>query len=197
MNQALQARRFGVKIYLDGTAAPLDLGAQIGVFQRWIQQDALDELLIDAADYRHVPQGPGVLLVCHAAHYALDASDGALGLSFEAKRDEPDTLAARFKRAFVSTLRAASRLEQDSGSRFDTSSLRFRVQDRLLAPNEPETFKTLQPALQQLALALYGDTAELRPQANDPRQPFTVRLASTASTKPTLPQLLERAELLP
>ncbi len=34
--------------------------AFVPVFQRWIQQHAVEGLLIDVADYKHVPDGPGI-----------------------------------------------------------------------------------------------------------------------------------------
>ena len=52
--------------------APVDLAAAIPVFHRWIQEGACEELLIDVADYRHVPAGPGVVLIGHEANYSLD-----------------------------------------------------------------------------------------------------------------------------
>ena len=48
------------------------------LFHEWIQEDRIDDLLIDVADYRHVPDGPGVILVAHNAFYSLDNAAGRL-----------------------------------------------------------------------------------------------------------------------
>ena len=40
------------------SAGSIDLTQAIPVFHRWIQEQALPGLLIDVADYRHVPEGP-------------------------------------------------------------------------------------------------------------------------------------------
>ena len=63
-------------------AGTVDLAAAIPVFHRWIQQQALPGLLLDVADYRHVPEGPGVVLVAHEAIYGLDQGGGRLGLLY-------------------------------------------------------------------------------------------------------------------
>ena len=57
----------------------VDLGAAIPVFHRWIQDRVCPEMLIDVADYRHVPNGPGVVLMGHEASYSLDNTKGRLG----------------------------------------------------------------------------------------------------------------------
>src|SRR5947207_13377236 len=63
-----------------------DLGAAIPVFHRWIQDRVCPEMLIDVADYRHVPNGPGVMLIGHEANYSLDTAKGRLGLLYSRKQ---------------------------------------------------------------------------------------------------------------
>jgi len=60
----------------------VDLPAFVPLFHRWIQNQSGDDLLIDVADYKHVPNGPGVLLMGHQADYALDMSQGRPGLIY-------------------------------------------------------------------------------------------------------------------
>jgi len=50
-----------VKIFVHEPTS-IDLADAIPVFHRWIQEAVLNELVIDVADYRHVPAGPGVML---------------------------------------------------------------------------------------------------------------------------------------
>jgi len=40
----------------------VDLEPLIPVFHNWIQGQVFEELLLDVADYRHVHEGPGVVL---------------------------------------------------------------------------------------------------------------------------------------
>lgn len=48
-----------------------DLEPAITVFHRCIQRGWLEGQLLDVADYRHVPAGPGVMLVGHDVDYSL------------------------------------------------------------------------------------------------------------------------------
>ena len=71
--------KYELKFFLDDTAG-VEMEEFIPVFHDWIQTQQLAELLIDVADYRHVPHGPGVVLIAHDAHYAMDLADDRLGL---------------------------------------------------------------------------------------------------------------------
>ena len=64
---------------------PVNAADAIPVFHRWIQQRDLPELLIDVADYTHVPEGPGVLLIALEANYSLDYARNQLGLLYNRK----------------------------------------------------------------------------------------------------------------
>ena len=48
-----------VNVKVHARVAALDLTPAIDVFHRWIQNDYGDHLLLDVADHRHVPAGPG------------------------------------------------------------------------------------------------------------------------------------------
>jgi len=65
---------------------PVDLAGAIPVFHRWIQERVRPEMLIDVADYRHVPNGPGVMLIGYEADYSLDNTKGRLGLLYSRKQ---------------------------------------------------------------------------------------------------------------
>ena len=38
-------------------------------------------------DYRHVHDGPDVMLTAHDAHYAMDMADGRMGLLYSRRRE--------------------------------------------------------------------------------------------------------------
>src|SRR5580698_8801430 len=63
----------------------LDLAPLIPIFNTWIQNQAPDELLLDIADYRHVPEGPGVVLIGLQADYSVDNTGGRLGVRYNRK----------------------------------------------------------------------------------------------------------------
>ena len=54
--------KFDLKLFLHD-ASDLQLHTLIPVFHGWIQTRALADVLIDVVDYRHVPDGPGVMLI--------------------------------------------------------------------------------------------------------------------------------------
>jgi hypothetical protein len=111
MADKVQVQHVNIKIFAEGP--PIELGGAIPVFQRWIQDSVCEELLIDVADYRHVPAGPGVLLVGHEANYSLDLSFNRLGLLYNRKvRDEgsvQDSLMRSFRAALAARVREVLR----------------------------------------------------------------------------------------
>ena len=50
----------------------------IPVFHRWIQERVHPEMLIDVADYRHVPDGPGVMAMRELISALRDADPGTM-----------------------------------------------------------------------------------------------------------------------
>ena len=187
----MDAYRWNVKLeFAPGTR--IDLERLIPIFHRWIQDRTLDELLIDVADYRHVPQGPGVLLIAHDAHYAVDEVDGRLGLLYARKRPASGTLAGRLRDAAQKVLDAGLALEREAALGLVIPGERWsvRANDRLLAPNDEYTWRTVEPELRALFDDLYaGARFELRKE-DDPRGLFGV--AVTAAEKPGLAVLRER-----
>ncbi len=185
------AQQLSVKLYArdpDG----VELTGFIPIFHRWIQESRLpDRLLIDVADYRHVANGPGVVLIGHEAHYSLDREHGPLGLSCARRRDEPAPLADKLVDAFRDALGACRSLEDDPALpiRFHTDRVRVAILSRRFAPPGPETWAAARPSLEAFAERLFGAGAEIEP-SEDPRAPFAVEIRAPAET--SLAQLLDR-----
>lgn len=172
------AARLMVKVSLD-TPDPLDLEPVIDVFHGWIQRDAVEGLLIDVADYRHVPAGPGVMLIGHERDYGVDLGDGVAGMVCVEKRGggEPSLdaqlrAAAGRARAAADLLVAAAALD---GWSVREGELVVRVLDRLLAPAGDEGARTIAPAVQDAARGLLGADAVAEP-VPAPKGPVTYRL---------------------
>jgi len=190
----MEAHKLQLKIYLTpDSARALDVEDLIPVFHRWIKQRLLPELTIDVANYRHVPQGPGVVLIGHGSDYFLDEGEGRPGLLHNRKRaglapsERLGDLARR-------TLHAALLLEKDlalTGKiKFATNELLFRVNDRLAAPNSDATLATLRPELEPLCKTLFAAPFELA-RVGGAKELFAVRI--TSGTSAPLAMLLERA----
>lgn len=186
----VRAQQVSVKLYADGDVRPADA---VRVFHRWIQTDAIDELLIDVVDYSHVHRGPGVLLITGEGEYSLgDGGDGRLGLCYARKRDEPGPLADKLRGALARLLPAAALLEQalrDALS-FRGDELLVRVHNRLLAPNTAESLAGARPDLDAVTGALYGGIPASIEHASEPDELFAVRL--TAPESPDLQTLQSR-----
>jgi hypothetical protein len=189
----MDAQKLQLKIYAaPDSARDIQLETFIVVFHRWIKEHALPELLIDVANYAHVPEGPGVALIGHGSDYFMDEGEGRVGLLHNRKRSSPPP-ADRLTDLARRTLHAAALLERDpilSGRlRFTTTELLFRINDRLLAPNVDATFAAVKPALEQLARRIFAGPFELA-RVGGPKDLFAVRLTSPAGAP--LAALLER-----
>jgi hypothetical protein len=165
-------RRVCAKLYTEQAVDARD-DVFVALFHEWIQQGALPGVLLDVADYTHVPDGPGVILVGHATTFALDRGDGRFGLLAQRRRPDSD---ARSGIASVvrELLEVATRLEADKrldgGLVFDRSILRIEVNDRLHARNTDASFEELAPIARDVIAEVLGSSAlAIERVENDPR----------------------------
>lgn len=158
----------------------LELASFIPVFHRWIREGWCPELLIDVADYRHVPFGPGVVLVGHEADYAMENGNAAPALRYTRKDVVAGGNGLRLRQALGAAFAAAARLEvapELAGAiRFSRRELELSVNDRLIAPNVPETYQAVLTELQEPCRELLGDVADFSYGQGDPRERFTIRV---------------------
>jgi hypothetical protein len=170
--------RIGAKLYARNPEV-VDLDAYIGLFHGWIQQQTLDGLPIDVADYAHVPDGPGVMLIGHEADRALDLGEGRPGALYQRKRDLEGTLDGRIRAVLEALEDTAWRIEEDpaaAGVRFGRDEILVRVLDRRLAPNDDATLEALRPALESALAAVHPGRGASIERVGDPREPFAVRV---------------------
>lgn len=146
-----------VNVKIFATKADINLVDAIPVFHKWIQDKTMPELLIDVADYKHVPEGPGVMLIGHEADYSLDETDGRLGLLYNRKSEvEGDALQQAFSSAHAA-VRVLEATEVFAGRlEFSTTELEVILNDRLLYPNTEETWTEVIAAFEAFATDLYG-----------------------------------------
>jgi hypothetical protein len=157
--------KYELKLFLDD-ASGVELEEFIAVFHDWIQTQQLEELLIDVADYRHVPQGPGVVLIAHDAHYVLDLSDARLGLLYSRRRETHPSRGAilgvedRLRSVWRCALTACQRLEAHpvlhGRLQFRGHELLLRCNDRLRAPNTTAAYDELCQHLAPFLATLYA-----------------------------------------
>jgi hypothetical protein len=152
----MNAQKIIVKLFLQDPAQAHSV-KMLPVFQSWIQVRAMEEhLMIDVADYDHVPDGPGIVLVTHEANVYVDGLGGRGGLSYQRKQPLPGTFAERLAAILRYTLQAAARLEDHPGLKFRTDEFSVKIADRLLAPNTPATLEAVKGDVQAVGAKLLG-----------------------------------------
>jgi hypothetical protein len=146
-------QHIGAKV-LAATFPPDWLALAIPVFHRWIQQEACEELLIDVADYAHLPVGPGVILVAHEANYGLDRTHGRPGLVYQRKTVLEGSFETRLLYSVRQAFRAARRLmaepEYQGKLSFDFAAWEIVFNDRLLAPNTEQAWSIISQELDRI-----------------------------------------------
>jgi translation initiation factor IF-1 len=163
--------RVCVKIFAVVHEIEDDAALFVPIFHEWIRDQVLDLVALDVADYAHVPESPGIMLVCHEASFSLDRSDGRFGLMVQRRTPVDggpvDAVASTMRLA----VEVAARLERDariSGKlRFNPSRLRVEANDRLLASNSDKGYHDFGPVVRQAAAAAFGGTGPIVERVNN------------------------------
>ncbi len=188
----MQIEKMQVKLFTRQTDVPL--APVVEIFHRWIRDETLeDEVLVDVADYSHVPNGPGIFLAGYGSDYYFEQSEGRPGLVCSRKRAGPPAQ-ERLVDVFRRVLRAARLMEREvswpGGLGFRTDELLFRIPDRLVARNDEETQARFQPELTRLLERLYAGSSFDVARHGTAKQPFTLRVVVTQA--PGLDALCDR-----
>lgn len=175
----MDLHKFGVKFFA-ADAQSLDILKLIPVYHRWIQQNALDDLLIDVADYSHVPAGPGVMLIAHEGNYALDETGHERGVLYYSKNKLAGELPERLARVAGKALKAAQLMSADAelggALRVPGNRLQFFANDRLAAPNTDAAYTAIEPALKSFLDRLYAGARYTLARETDPKERLSVRV---------------------
>jgi hypothetical protein len=162
-----------IKIFAK-TDAGFNVADAIPVFHRWIQKRDLPEMLIDVADYSHVPEGPGVLLIAHEANYSLDYARDQLGLLYNRKAKEAGGAQAQLRQAYDAAMNACERLEKEpefeGKLHFNTDHLELVFNDRLLHPNTDESWNSVKPEAATFFDDLFGAGQYVLERRGEPRE---------------------------
>ena len=168
--------RLGVKFSLkqEPTLQPQDI---LPIFQRWIQEHTVEDMLIDVIDYKHVLEGPGIVLIADAADYAYDLGDGELGLHYIRKRSLPDDLKDALRLVFRHALVAARALEAEAPGDivFDYGTAKISFLDRMHYRNEGTVFENLNEDLTEILSAIFGAPVVVTRLYDDRRAVFALR----------------------
>lgn len=178
-----ELQRINVKFFLEDSRT-LSSEEAFRIFNAWIPTTP-DELLIDVADYSHVPCGPLTLLVGHEANYCLDDGQQQLGLLYARKQPLEGGLVDRLHSALAAALRACRRLEAEPDLegrvKFRGNEFLLVANDRLHAPNSEESLQALKAALDPVLHALYKGAEFTVKRDSNPEQRFSLRIKTDAA----------------
>jgi hypothetical protein len=180
----MEIQHVNVKVILSNSEQ-FDLGPLIPVFHNWIQNQSSGELLLDIADYRHVPAGPGVIIIGAQGDYSVDQTDQRLGVRYNRKAPLNGSNQDRLTQAAHAAINACRRLQDDpllgGKLRFNGQELEIFVNDRLVAPNQDSTRQALQPEMEAFSRKLFGNSGCALSYNTDPRRLFTAYLKASRS----------------
>ena len=171
-----------IKIYLSNPELLNKLEDLIPIFHRWIQKKLLNELLIDVANYAHVPAGPGIMLIGHDSFYSIEAGpEERLGLLFNRRTRMQGTNKERILTALKAVFYVRDLLEKEEfwqkKLRFSNKKYKLILNDRHFAPNENETFVSLEKDIEAaFSEGLGHNNFKLSYEQGDPRSTFEVRI---------------------
>ncbi len=166
----MNAARLSVRF--DAVQPPADLEPAIGMFHRFIQRGLVEGLILDVADYRHVPRGPGVILVGHDVDYGVNAA----GLTVTRKRTS-DHISVALRETLRMGLGALDTIDDDGAldAAFSRARMTISTPDRRLGPSS-EVTQQLGEAITPIINELYGDPEILAGTIDDQRTAPSVRV---------------------
>jgi hypothetical protein len=189
----MDLHKLGIKLFAVD-AQRIDILKLIPMYHRWIQQSALQDLLIDVADYSHVPAGPGVMLIAHEGNYALDETGHERGVMYYSKHRLEGELPERVAHVASRALKAAQLMsegaELEGALKLPGNCLQFFANDRLVAPNTAAAYAEIEPALRTFLDRLYAGAPYTLARESDPRERLSVRVQAQGEVP--LQTLLER-----
>lgn len=172
--------RVCAKLYAPEPAVPDS--AFVPVFHDWIRRRAIGGVLLDVADYTHVPDGPGVVLVGHEFTYSLDRSDGRFGLLVQRRVSTGLSAEDAVTATLQALLGVAEKLETHrtirGAIRFDRTVVRIESNDRPRASNDIDGLGVLRRASEAASSRVYPDVeARVNLVYGDPRNRLAVTVA--------------------
>jgi len=189
----MDLQKIGMKFFAE-EGNTVKLVEFIPIFHRWIQNKALDDLLIDVADYSHVHAGPGILLIAHEGNYSIDETGNRRGFVYYNKHALGGELPERLTVVCRKALKACQLLNEEKEIqgriKFSGSTMQVFANDRLIAPNSDETCKSLESVLKKFLNGLFSGTDYTLERETDSKERF---LVTVKAAKPVaIDTLLQR-----
>jgi hypothetical protein len=161
---------------------PVPLTVFIDLFHGWIQ--ASDGVYHDVADYSHMHQGPGIVLVAPDFYVSVDETGGRRGFLYSQKAPLDGTNQERLIRVFQSALENCRRLQAEPALQrkieFRFDEFEITLNDRLLAPNGEESYQAIKAEIEPFASRLFGGAPFSLQQESDARRRVRMRIQALA-----------------
>ena len=165
----MNLQHVNVKIFVDGELS-IEIEDLVKVFHGWVSEQSMPELMIDVADYMHVPNGPGIVLVGHEADYSLDYTGGKIGLRYNYKAAREGSNQEQLQHAFDNATSCCNRLEAElPGLKFDRGQVEITINDRAIAPNTPDTKSALSGDIEAFAKSIGSGDASIEYESDSRR----------------------------
>jgi len=165
---------------------PVPLAVFIDLFHGWIQ--ASDGVYHDVADYSHMHQGPGIVLVAPDFYVSVDETGGRRGFLFSQKAMLDGTNQERLAKVFQSALENCRRLQAEPALQrkieFRFDEFEITLNDRLLAPNGEESYQAFKAEIEPFASRLFGGAPVSLQQESDARRRVHLRIQAMALADP-------------
>lgn len=190
----MQLQHVNVKLLVQN-ADEASLPLLIPVFHSWIEDQNGDELLIDVADYTHVPAGPGIVLIGHEGNYSVDNAGNRLGVRYNRKAGCDGGNQECLSQSARAALAACRRLEEEprleGKFRFNGQDIEIFINDRLIAPNNAATRDAFDADFHAFSRQLFRGREYSISYGEDPRSLFTayIKAAQPVSSAELLESL--------
>ena len=149
--------KFGLKRKIKSLQT--DIESFVPLFHNWIQEDRIpNHIMVDVVDYKHIPDGPGIMLIAHEGYFSLDFEDNELGLLYMRKTplgdNKSETLSAI--RQILDFAVELIKMDPVIGKKIEFSDeFQLISNDRFEFPNNAESEKKLL----QVASGVFNDAA--------------------------------------
>jgi len=186
-------QKINVKISLE-VPSDFDYDVLLAIFGRWRLEEG--EKIIDLADYLHVPEGPGCLLVSHLWQFGIDLGDGQPGLFYSSRMGLSGEAQERFTKVIRDCVEKSKRLLGESDipqtirPRWD--EIEVIANDRVLAPNTDEIDELLRPGLTATLDRFYGTDGFTIEREKDPSLRLGYRVKAESADGLTFDEVLSR-----
>ncbi len=163
-------QRFDIKILAEKgrDIPPIEF---VPVLQKWIQRHDIEGVLIDVANYSHVHNGAGVILIGHESNVSIDYAEGGMGLLQRRRQPLEGAFVERCEAVLKSALAACELLENDEAFagrlKFSRSHMLFIANDRLAAPNHAPAQDALRRDVEAAFSKVLGGAVRIEARAPD------------------------------